>query len=577
MTGRVDEPKRVYLSSTFEDLKEHRRRVYEALNRLGAFQVVAMEDYVATDLRPVDRCLADVASADLYIGLFAFRYGHVPDADNAARRSITEMEYRHAGERGIPRLIFMAPDETQWNTRFMDGQTGAGDGGDRIRALRQELRADKQLSEFTSPDQLAEVVAIAAARWLRSEGAGLGAAGTARTPASPHPRQLRTDLLLLHTHADKAEAEALAGRLRAVHTVEADATGLLAGSADELTRLDRLLTSARSVAVLLSGPTTTVLAEDAPRSRRTLRMARDRTGALFAIGLATDVIPEDGWGLTTVLRPTTGRDPIDDLAEQLHIALLDRSAADRAPEVGLPLVVVAMTAHEAAALVADPPAMLGPLLELAGGPDAVVNRYGETRSQWRPFWPSGESIRQVIDSAVDVANQDMSRTQGRRIRLQPYPLDALQSDLLKMWAVYEDVARIGGLVVADELSMFHTPVREAFVRSPLHQRQQVALVTLSPLDLGLHSPYASMRAQLAEFLTDAARRFEKVLDPLCELNVPERRRLVRWLHGSLPLTIDAVRDARQNPAALNDFADEIGRRRDPSAMPRTVTGGLGFP
>jgi hypothetical protein len=37
---------------------------------------------------------ADVAGVDLYVGLFAFRYGHVPDTDNPDRRSITELEYR---------------------------------------------------------------------------------------------------------------------------------------------------------------------------------------------------------------------------------------------------------------------------------------------------------------------------------------------------------------------------------------------------------------------------------------------------------------------------------------------------
>jgi hypothetical protein len=62
----------IYLSSTYEDLKDYRRAVYEALRKAG-HQVIAMEDYVATDQRPVEKCLNDVVKADIYIGLFAFR------------------------------------------------------------------------------------------------------------------------------------------------------------------------------------------------------------------------------------------------------------------------------------------------------------------------------------------------------------------------------------------------------------------------------------------------------------------------------------------------------------------------
>jgi hypothetical protein len=62
----------VYLSSTYEDLQDHRRAVFEALRKSG-YQVIGMEDYVATEQRPVDKCLMDVEKADMYVGLFAFR------------------------------------------------------------------------------------------------------------------------------------------------------------------------------------------------------------------------------------------------------------------------------------------------------------------------------------------------------------------------------------------------------------------------------------------------------------------------------------------------------------------------
>ena len=60
----------IYLSSTYEDLTEHREAVYRALRRLG-HDVRAMEDYVATDQRPVDKCLADVAEGAALKGYFS--------------------------------------------------------------------------------------------------------------------------------------------------------------------------------------------------------------------------------------------------------------------------------------------------------------------------------------------------------------------------------------------------------------------------------------------------------------------------------------------------------------------------
>ena len=72
---------KIYLSSTYADLVDHRKAVYDILRKVG-HDVIAMEDYVATDERPAAKCLADVASSDVYVGLIAWRYGYVPTEDN---------------------------------------------------------------------------------------------------------------------------------------------------------------------------------------------------------------------------------------------------------------------------------------------------------------------------------------------------------------------------------------------------------------------------------------------------------------------------------------------------------------
>ena len=88
---------KIYLSSTFGDLKAYRETVYRTLRQMR-HDVIAMEDYIATDIRPLDMCLTDVANSDLYVGIFAWRYGYIPPKVNPERKSITELEYRKAIE-----------------------------------------------------------------------------------------------------------------------------------------------------------------------------------------------------------------------------------------------------------------------------------------------------------------------------------------------------------------------------------------------------------------------------------------------------------------------------------------------
>ena len=59
---------KIFVSSTFKDLKDYREKVRLVLRQMN-HEDVAMEYYVAEDRRPVDKCLEDVAACDLYIGI----------------------------------------------------------------------------------------------------------------------------------------------------------------------------------------------------------------------------------------------------------------------------------------------------------------------------------------------------------------------------------------------------------------------------------------------------------------------------------------------------------------------------
>ena len=89
----------IYISSTYEDLKNERQAAAQAVRRLG-HSTKAMEDDAASDKRPLDKCLEDVRKCDAYVGIFAWRYGFIPDGTD---KSITHLEYEAAKKAGIPR------------------------------------------------------------------------------------------------------------------------------------------------------------------------------------------------------------------------------------------------------------------------------------------------------------------------------------------------------------------------------------------------------------------------------------------------------------------------------------------
>src|SRR5215210_4187707 len=80
------------ISSTALDLPEHRALAHRACLEAGVFPI-GMEQLPARDETGIAASLEMVEQADIYIGVYANRYGWVPDGEDI---SITEMEFDHA-------------------------------------------------------------------------------------------------------------------------------------------------------------------------------------------------------------------------------------------------------------------------------------------------------------------------------------------------------------------------------------------------------------------------------------------------------------------------------------------------
>src|SRR5918996_3254759 len=109
---------RIFVSSSFEDLKEHRAAAIRVLRQLG-HEVLAMEDMIAGVSAPLAKVAEMVDRSEAYVGVFAWRYGYVPTpaTDQPApapttipvvkgasfgKTSITHYEYLRAVERKLP-------------------------------------------------------------------------------------------------------------------------------------------------------------------------------------------------------------------------------------------------------------------------------------------------------------------------------------------------------------------------------------------------------------------------------------------------------------------------------------------
>jgi hypothetical protein len=148
---------RIFVSSTSKDLEECREKVRTTLRRIG-HEDIAMEYFVAEDTKPLKKCLKDVASCDLYVGIFAWRYGYIPDGYD---KSMTELEYRKAVEAGIECLIFLLHEDASWPKKDID----MGKDAEKIAALRNELSTEYIVSFFHSADELASLVGAAVHQW----------------------------------------------------------------------------------------------------------------------------------------------------------------------------------------------------------------------------------------------------------------------------------------------------------------------------------------------------------------------------------------------------------------------------
>jgi Domain of unknown function (DUF4062)/Tetratricopeptide repeat len=132
----------VYVSSTAVDLEQERQAVVDWLVTAGHQPV---HSYLPDSDTVRNSCLDDVDSCDLYVLILGHRYGLQPAQDNPEGLSITQLEFRRAGQSGIPRVALL-------RTSIPD--VGLSDLADplrlaRVSAFREEVGREVRPAEFS--------------------------------------------------------------------------------------------------------------------------------------------------------------------------------------------------------------------------------------------------------------------------------------------------------------------------------------------------------------------------------------------------------------------------------------------
>jgi len=107
---------KVFISSTFIDLKEYRQVAITVANRYGC-SPLAMEFFMAQPEEPTKVCDKEIRKCDILIGIYAHRFGFVPAGQT---KSITQQEYELAKSLGKGCLCFIVQKGFPWNPDFIE-------------------------------------------------------------------------------------------------------------------------------------------------------------------------------------------------------------------------------------------------------------------------------------------------------------------------------------------------------------------------------------------------------------------------------------------------------------------------
>lgn len=121
----------VFVSSTYEDLKDERQEVVNALLKMDCFPV-GMEYFNASDKSQWEVIKSLIDECDYYILIIAGRYGSV---EPTSGKSYTQKEFEYAKSKGVPTIAFIHEHPENLPDKFTEK-----DNKDKLAQFREEAK-----------------------------------------------------------------------------------------------------------------------------------------------------------------------------------------------------------------------------------------------------------------------------------------------------------------------------------------------------------------------------------------------------------------------------------------------------
>lgn len=165
----------IFISSTYEDLKEERKKVQDTILSMYQFPI-GMEMFSAVDEDQWEIIRETIDSSDYYVLIIGHRYGSVITEGEYAGISYTQKEFRYALEKKIPVLAFLIDDSVPVTPDKIEQDK---DKRKKLNAFKEEVKTGRMVQWWTSTEDLANKVMNSLTKqftrnnrpgWIRADG-----------------------------------------------------------------------------------------------------------------------------------------------------------------------------------------------------------------------------------------------------------------------------------------------------------------------------------------------------------------------------------------------------------------------
>jgi len=169
---------KIFISSTYEDLKTYRQSAIEVVNRYK-YVPLAMELFMARPQEPEKLCGKEIRECDIFVGIYAHRYGFIPEGKG---KSITQLEYELAIKLKKDCLCFIVEERYPWDPGLIEM-----DKHSNLKAFLGIIKKERTFVYFESPKDFESKLATSLGKFIAEQKAETAKTWEAIIPMAPSP------------------------------------------------------------------------------------------------------------------------------------------------------------------------------------------------------------------------------------------------------------------------------------------------------------------------------------------------------------------------------------------------------